>query len=434
MNAQQIAALDQRAAAIIHANSRGDYTVPTDGLYPFQWNWDSAITAIGWAVFDMPRAWREVETLLSAQWPNGMVPHIIFWQKDDGYFPGPEEWSTGRTPATSGITQPPVAATVVRALHDHPGNTDHGRARPLLAALEHWHQWFATARDPDGQGLVAISHPWESGRDNLPDWDKPLSVVDTSGVGDYHRRDTQHIDADQRPHKADYDRYMALVKFGRDVGWDEDAIARSNPFWVADVGMNAILRCAERDLLHMAEDLGEANIVARTRARLARLDAGFEQLWSDDLGGYVSLDLRTGEQAETLSAGSWLAFHGGEVPAERAAIMLAKMQNWLAKVRYGLPSFDPNHPAFDSLRYWRGPVWGIINWMIAGGLARHGHTDLADRLRRDISTLIGETGFYEYYCPLTAKGAGGDAFSWTAAIWLGWASPSRTPQPDAATS
>ena len=28
------------AVAILRENDRGAYTVPTKGLYPFQWNWD----------------------------------------------------------------------------------------------------------------------------------------------------------------------------------------------------------------------------------------------------------------------------------------------------------------------------------------------------------------------------------------------------------
>ena len=30
-------------------NDRGGYTVPTEGLYPYQWNWDSAFVALGFA-------------------------------------------------------------------------------------------------------------------------------------------------------------------------------------------------------------------------------------------------------------------------------------------------------------------------------------------------------------------------------------------------
>ena len=34
------------AKRILVSNDRGGYTVPTDRLYPFQWNWDSAFSTI----------------------------------------------------------------------------------------------------------------------------------------------------------------------------------------------------------------------------------------------------------------------------------------------------------------------------------------------------------------------------------------------------
>ena len=39
--------LRKLAAEILNENDReGRYTVPTKGLYPFQWNWDSCLTAL----------------------------------------------------------------------------------------------------------------------------------------------------------------------------------------------------------------------------------------------------------------------------------------------------------------------------------------------------------------------------------------------------
>ena len=35
------------AQRILNINDKGHYTVPTQGLYPFQWNWDSCLTALG---------------------------------------------------------------------------------------------------------------------------------------------------------------------------------------------------------------------------------------------------------------------------------------------------------------------------------------------------------------------------------------------------
>ena len=49
--------LQEQARAILLANDRGGYTLPTAGLYPFQWNWDASVTALGWMTFNPPRAW-----------------------------------------------------------------------------------------------------------------------------------------------------------------------------------------------------------------------------------------------------------------------------------------------------------------------------------------------------------------------------------------
>ena len=68
--------LNAQARDILVRNDRGGYTVPTHGLYPYQWNWDSAFVALGFAEFDRDRAWQEIETLISGQWDDGMIPAI----------------------------------------------------------------------------------------------------------------------------------------------------------------------------------------------------------------------------------------------------------------------------------------------------------------------------------------------------------------------
>ena len=119
MSAAGGARLRQDARAVLSANDRGGYTVPTARLYPFQWNWDSAFVAMGFATWDCDRALTELERLVEGQWPDGMIPHIVFHRPSETYFPGPDVWGTGARiraggPATSGITQPPVFATALR--------------------------------------------------------------------------------------------------------------------------------------------------------------------------------------------------------------------------------------------------------------------------------------------------------------------------------
>ena len=48
-----------------------------------------AFVALGFATFDMDRAWRELELLAEGQWRDGMMSHIIFRRDDPDYFPCP---------------------------------------------------------------------------------------------------------------------------------------------------------------------------------------------------------------------------------------------------------------------------------------------------------------------------------------------------------
>ena len=168
------AELDALSRDILKRNDRGGYTVPNELVYPFQWNWDSAFVAMGQAVDDTDRAWRELETLFLGQWADGMVPSIVFHRPHPGYYPDPDTWGTRHEPPTTGISQPPVAATAARVILERDGSpASRDRARALLPRLFASHRWWHEVRDPEGTGLVTVTHPWETGRDNAPDWDRP---------------------------------------------------------------------------------------------------------------------------------------------------------------------------------------------------------------------------------------------------------------------
>lgn len=424
IDARRAAELDAQAKEILRVNDRGGFTVPTARLYPYQWNWDSAFAARGFGEINKDRAWTELDTLLEAQWADGMVPHIIFRRDDPDYFPGPRIWQSGTTPPSSGYSQPPVAATVARDLFEAgPKEAAEPRARAVFPKLLAWHRWFHRYRDPEGLGVIAIAHPWESGRDNSPDWDAAMEKVDTSGVEPYERRDTDQIHAEMRPTKKDYDRYIALIQFGRNCGWDPQEIAKNGPLFVADPGLTFVLLRADRDLLALAKSLGESDSIAEIEGWIAQAEAGASLLWNAKAGAYCARDLRSGEQSDGVSSVSFLSLYAGLDAPEQEKLNLASLERIAAACRYAVPSFDPEHPKFDSLRYWRGPTWCVVNELIGRGLAERGFSKLAERVRGDTAALIESAGFYEYFCPLTGRGAGGGDFTWTAATWLAWASP-----------
>jgi len=377
--------------------------------------------ALGFAEFDRDRAWAEIETLVSAQWDDGMIPHIVFHQRDEGYFPGPDVWATGRTPPTSGITQPPVLATIVRELWEAEGaDPACERMRALYRACLASHRWFHTFRDPLGNGLVMVTHNWETGRDNSSEWDDALARVDTSGVGTYQRRDTGHVDAAMRPKQEEYDRYVAILQFGRASGWNHRTIADHGPFRMVDVGMSMELLRANRDLLALAQAIGDAPVAAELQARISLSEAGMDWLWNEDAGAYCSRDATTHESSGLVTNASFLAFYAGVGSAHQRARLIEGLGRLTASATYLLPSLEAGSRAYDHRRYWRGPVWLVVSYMVAQGLAEQGHADWAERIREDSARLIEASGFYESFSPETGEGSGGPDFSWTAAMWLAW--------------
>lgn len=410
-------ALIDAARAILCENDRGTYTVPTRGLYPFQWNWDSCLSALGFGHFDEARAWTEIDTLFAHQWDDGMVPHIVFHVEDDGYFPGPSIWGTGRPVPTTGITQPPVAGFALRRLYERARDKRLAevRVRALLPKIAAWHDWFFRCRDPEHTGLVAIIHPWESGRDNSVDWDAALDRVPTEGVIPFTRRDTQHANPDHRPTQAQYERFIWLVQHFRSLGWDNAQLHDASPFRVVDPGFNAILIRACADLAWLAETLGENEIAVRSRALAAKGIAALETLWSAPHGHYLCHDRALGAAIDSPSVGGLMAVFA-QIPRERAAAIARRIDALGKRVPYLVPSHDPDTPVFDGKRYWRGPVWLIVNYMIADGLKMADETTVVDRIVADSLRLIEQSGFAEYYDPTTGEACGGGSFTWTAAM------------------
>jgi hypothetical protein len=425
MNALETHDFIDRAVDVLKENDHGTYTVPTKGLYPFQWNWDSCFTALGQVHYDEARAWTEIETLFAHQWPDGMVPHIVFHVANDGYFPGPDVWRTGRPVATSGITQPAVAGFAVKRLFERAADRQAAahRARALLARVDAWHRWFYENRDPREEGLVAIIHPWESGRDNSIDWDEAFERVPTHGVEPYVRRDTQHADPAHRPTKAQYDRYIWLLQHFRGLGWDNAKLHDASPFQIVDPGFNAILIRSCSDLADLALELGEPALAAANRERAQKGVAALETLWSEPDQQYLCLDRVVGSLVASRSIGGLMPVFAA-LPRARAHSIARTIEKLAGESSYLIPSHDPTDPRFDAKRYWRGPVWLVVNYMISDGLAAEGETAIAQRITQSSLRLIEESGFAEYYDPLTGEPLGGRRFTWTAAMvleFLRWA-------------
>ncbi len=422
------ATLRAEARRVLRQNDTGSFIKPSPHQYPHQWNWDAALIAMGLATFDVARAQAEVRKLLEGQWRNGMVPHILYHGGPSDYFPTPDFWRTQANPdapqvATSGLTQPPVLATAVRAIVGRDRDKDGGLfVREVYPKLLAWHRWFRRARDPHDTGLIAIIHPWESGMDNSTRWTEALARVSPSGVPAYGRRDRQHVAADERPVSGDYDRFMALIGHYRDAAWDSETLYRSSPFCVQDTFTNAVLHRADEDLLFLAKLVGEPTQEIRSwRERTRR--AFNTHLWDEDAGLYFDFDLRAGRNIRENTCATFAPLYAGlsdDAQAARLLEHLLEPDEYAPDdtTRYFLPSAAKNSPHFEPKRYWRGPVWININWLVVEGLRRYGYADHAAAVTAHTLGLTERSGFAEYYDPRDGAPCGAREFSWSAALVL----------------
>ena len=184
---------------------------------------------------------------------------------------------------------------------------------------------------------------------------------------------------------------------------------------MVDPGFNAILIRSCDDLAALADELGEPAVAAANRERAARGLAALESLWSEPHGQYVCFDRAAGVPVDSASVGGLLPAFAA-LPAPRLRALAERLDALAERVPFSVPSHDPDDPRFDAKRYWRGPAWLIVNYLIADGLRAGGERATATRIERASLELIERGGFAEYYDPLTGEPCGGGSFTWTAAM------------------
>jgi len=190
---------------------------------------------------------------------------------------------------------------------------------------------------------------------------------------------------------------------------------------MADPNIHFILLRADKDLLAMAEMLGKPeNTLNTIKGWIAKGEAASDYLWSEELGAFTARDVRSGQFSTGFSNCSPLCFYADAGTPEQRRRVLENLSRINAHVDYMLPSWDPDAADFEAQRYWCGPIWPQMNYMVSLGLIEQGETELGLKIRNDLCRAIETSGFWECFNPLTGEGCVGPEFSWTAAVWLAW--------------
>jgi glycogen debranching enzyme len=255
--------------------------------------------------------------------------------------------------------------------------------------------------------------------DNSPSWDQPLAAVPEATHVHIEGRDVATVSAEQRPSTREYRQYLGIVEALRAAGWDTERQPADSPFAVEDPSFTAITARAAADLAAIAGRAGTDGSEPRRLADATR--AGLDSLWDEELGWFRPYDVHARKPVGPVTSTGLVALYAG-VAEDRRRRMTARLDAWTEALPAAIATTDPEDPSFDPIRYWRGPVWVLVNWLVADGLIRTGQWEDAERaeaLKLTTRALV-EQGFSEYYDPRNRAGIGGQGFSWSAALTLAW--------------
>jgi hypothetical protein len=358
--------------------TRGDvdfgYTCPSPGRYPWQWYWDSCLTSIAQRHMRPDRARQELESLVAAAAPDGVIGHTIFWKEPVSRVRRLFYNVHSRHDFMTATIQPPLLAWAWKIVAGDPS------LEPRIVAH---HEAVAARRDLEGDGLVWIIQPDESGLDASPTFDS---------VWGWRAHGTPG--------------FFALVAHNRRLNFDARRVRRAGGPLVCGAltnTLNALSRLA----------LGQRSITPALVDRLYDPKTGLfgHQVWPG----------RRRPRVITWVALAPLALPDLPEPIGRRLVE----EHLLDPTRFWLPVPPPSVAANERTfsmkdtflglrRYWRGPTWVNSAWLVWLGLLRLGYDDVAATLARRVLGAVEASGLREYYDPVTGAGMGARDFAWSA--------------------
>ena len=327
---------------------------PSKLNYVGMWLWDNAMHSLAYRHVDPKLARDQIRGMLAHQLPTGMLPDAVY---DEGVI------STIDHPIIGEVTKPPLFAWAALKLHETDPDPDF--LKEIYVPLIHCNAWWLHMNDDDGDGLAQYNHPYSSGLDDSPLWDKGMPVE-----------------------SPDINTYLCV-----------------------QMGSLAVI----------AEILGlqtESNMWRkRAEAIVKRM---IQDFWDEEAGLFWAL--HNDERIPVVTPFNLYPIWSGQLPDHIRDRVLAHLTNpdefW---GEYPIPTVAKNDPKYDPKTMWRGPTWANINYFFVEALEQIDKFALASELREKTLELIMNQGVIaEYYDSQT-----GDipekaalAFGWTAAVFI----------------
>jgi hypothetical protein len=355
--------------------TRFEYTEPSPGRYPWQWYWDSCFAAIAWRRFEPRRARAELESLLAAQRPDGFIGHTIFWRS---HVSGARLFfynvASRRSFQTETI-QPPLLAWAWRIAVGDPNE------EPRIGAQA---DWLAANRDLEGDGLLWIVQPDESGLDASPKFEPVWGWRANGRIG-----------------------FPLLVHRNRRFGWNARRLREAGEPVLCEVLTNTLWSLSLQAL-----------------GRPSATPALVERLWDERRGLFFD-EAKPGGRIAVNTWSSLAPLALPDLPEEIGRRLVE--EHLLNEREYWLPVAPPSVAADERgyepgggrgpvRRYWRGPTWINSAWMVWLGLRRLGYDAEAQQLADGVIGAVAREGLREYYDPRNGTGMGAKDFAWSALV------------------
>jgi hypothetical protein len=298
-------------------------------------DWDTFFAATLASIGDRDLAYANAMEILREETPAGFVPN----------FARPGGWKS------FDHSEPPVGAITVLGLYQQ--FHDRWFLADTFAPLLSWNRWWDQHRQ--AQGYLA----W--GDDAKTDPTDPDDGFRETRQGAIYE---SGLDNSPMYDDAVYDQKTHLLE-------------------IADVGLMS-LYIADCDALAQIADVLEKTAEARElRDRSARYRASLATLWSEQDGIFLNKDLHTGQFSRRMSPTNFYPLLARAATSAQAQAMIQKhllnpKEFW---GQWVIPAIARNDPAFTDQDYWRGRIWGPMNYLVYLGLRNY---DVPDS-RRDLA-------------------------------------------------
>jgi putative isomerase len=300
-----------------------DWSVNWGGYVIF--DWDTFFAATMAAIGDKDLAYANAIETLHESTAQGFVPN---YARAGGW-------------KSSDRSEPPVGAITVLGLYEkfHERWFLEDAYQPLL----NWNRWWAQHRDI--HGYLTWGSDGKNEPENLEDGSRGTrsGAILESGL-------------DNSPMYDDttYDPQTHLLEF-------------------ADVGLMSMYIADCDALAKIADALQKPEDARELRERSARYGQKLATLWSDDKGIFLNKDLHTGKFSTRLSPTNFYPMLAHVATPAQAREMVEKhllnpKEFWGEWV---IPSIARDDPAFHDQNYWRGRIWGPMNYLVYLGLSNY---------------------------------------------------------------